>query len=154
MAHGLPDYYRGVDIAYQALSELISRPKYGGAIGSRGSTVVTASAVTDLVSVAGKGMLYGGYLFMDYTSTQFGSFVQLEADGATICKCDFTSLNKYVIDDPCAFPLTLYRYDNAAFIYSVGIGYGITFETSLKLQYDEQHGTTPDVNYNLIYALV
>ena len=32
MASGLPDYYRGVDVAYQALSEMIVRPKYGGVV--------------------------------------------------------------------------------------------------------------------------
>jgi len=80
MAHGLPDWYRGVDIAYQALSELITRPTYGGAIGSSGSKTVYANNTVTLINISGQGMIYGIYVRVSHTATQRDSGVRLELD--------------------------------------------------------------------------
>lgn len=154
MSHGLPDFYRGVDIAYQALAELINRPKYGGAVGSQGAVTVTASGITTLLAISGKGMTYGGYVTLDHTSTQAQSLVRLEIDGNLILRNSFLGLVVMEINDPYGYPLAIKKYDNTNFIYGVLIASGITFETSLVLKYEEAHGAAPLINYNQIYALV
>lgn len=154
MTSGLPDYYRGVDIAFQALSEVTNRPKYGGAILAWGSLAVTASVQNTLVGISGKGMIYGGAVWLDYTLTQANSQVWLGIDGYTVTNLSFLRLSDYNILKARSWPVSLLKYDGVSFIYSVGISYGVTFETELVLAYYEQHGTTPTVHYRLVYALI
>jgi hypothetical protein len=154
MSHGLPDWYRGVDIAYQALSEMIVRPKYGGCQIASGNTVVTASDETDLVTVSGKGMIYGGMIYLDAAATQKNSVPRLHIDGAAIFGLSFLTQNDWGFDTQYLRPAFLQLYDNAAFKYATSFGYGITFETSVKLSFIESHGATPTVFYFLHYAVI
>jgi len=154
MAHGLPDYYRGVDIAYQALAQLIVRPKYGGAQNAQANVTVTPNAETTLVSVSGKGVLYGGCVFLDHTSTQLASTVRLYVDGAQLSFLSFYTLNKHNIHEPRSTSVYLLKYDNTEFIYTVGISPDITFESSFAVKYQENEGATPVVYCDLNYALI
>ncbi len=154
MASGLPDYYRGVDVAYQALAQMIVRPKYGGAISSIGELTVTASSANTVVAVAGKGMIYGGFVYLDYTSTQKNSKVWLEVDGQQLNDERFLDLQLYSLLDPRVCVLSLLKYDDVDFVYAAGFSYGVTFESTLKLIYSELHGTTPNLFFNLTYALI
>lgn len=141
MASGLPDYLRDV------------RPRFGGAISASGVAGVDASKITDLVDVIGKGIVYGGAMWMDHTSTQNNSLPLLVVDKSTLSNISLLRLSDYSFDRARTLPLTLNKFDEINFIYSVGISYGITFESALSLSYDEKHGTTPTIHYRLIYAL-
>lgn len=154
MATGRADYNVGVDVALQALSQLIVRPKYGGALLAWGSKTVTASVQNTLVGINGKGMIYGGAVWLDYTLTQGSSQVWLGIDGYTVSNLSFTRLIQYGINKPRSWPVSLLHLDSVNFVYSVGISYGLTFETQLVLAYYEQNGFTPTVHYRLIYALI
>lgn len=154
MVSGLPDYYRGVDVAYQALAQMIVRPKYGGALLAWGSRTVTASVQNTLVGIGGKGMIYGGAVWLDYTLTQGSSQVWLGIDTFTVSNLSFTRLIQYGIDKPRSWPVSLLKLDSVNHVYSVGISYGITFETQVVLAYYEQNGFTPTVHYRLVYALL
>lgn len=154
MASGLPDYFSGVDIAYQNLSEMINRPKYGGALLAWGSKTVTANVQNTLCGIVGKGMIYGGAVWFDYTLPQADSQVWLGIDGYTITNLSFERLLIYGLKHPRSWPVSLLHCDQVNQIYSVGISYGITFETQLVLAYYEQNGTTPTVHYRLIYTLI
>lgn len=154
MASGLPDYYRGVDIAYQALAQMIVRPKYGGAIRTAGSVTVTAMWETLLCAVSGKGMIYGGWIRVAYTSTQKNSGLLMKIDGEYASTMSFAGANKYGTKHPRTHPMTLQKFDDTGFVYAVGISYGVTFETGVELFYQDEHGTTPPVGYSLIYTLI
>lgn len=154
MTSGLPDYYRGVDVSYQALAQMIVRPKYGGALLAWGSKTVTANTQNTLVGIAGKGMIYGGAVWLDYTLPQSNSQVWLGIDGYTITNLSFERLVEYGIDQPRSWPVSVHKKDSVNYVYSVGVSYGITFETQLVLAYLEEHGTTPTVHYRLVYALI
>jgi len=154
MAHGLPDFYRGVDIAYQALSELINRPKYGGCKRSTGTMIVTANANNTLFSLSGKGMIYGGLVQTSYSASQKDALIVFYIDGALILNEKLAHLNTNVIDKPRSYPLVLNKYDDTNFIYAVTFSYGITFETSILLIYQENDGGTPAVGYKIFYALI
>jgi len=154
MASGLPDYYRGVDVAYQALAQMIVRPKYGGALLAWGSKYCTANTQNTLVGIAGKGMVYGGAVWLDYTSTQSNSQVWLGIDGYTLTNLSFERLVQYGIDKPRSWPVSVNKKDSVNWVYSVGISYGITFETQVVLAYLEEHGTRPTVHYRLVYSLI
>lgn len=154
MASGMLDYYRGVDVAYQALSQMIVRPKYGGALLAWGSKYCTANVQNTLVGIAGKGMIYGGAVWLDYTLPQANSQVWLGIDGYTITNLSFERLLLYGINQPRSWPVSLLHADHVNRIYAVGISYGITFETQVVLAYYEQNGFTPTVHYRLVYALI
>jgi len=154
MASGLPDYYRGVDIAYQALAQVTNRPKYGGALELYGSVVVTANFTTGLAEVSGKGMIYGGLVYLDPTATQASGIPGVIVDGNVIAGITFTRMNKYNVSKSWAYPLYLLSYDDVNFVYSCAASYGITFESSFKLVYNEAEGATPRVYYDFVYALI
>lgn len=154
MSYGLPDYYRGMDVAYQELSEVIVRPKFGGGQLLSGSKEVEAGTVTVLAFKTGKGMVYAGNVWLDATNTQANSEVQLYVDGKIITTLSFLRLNEYGIVKPRSSVVTLNRYDAVKHIYSVGISYGVTFETYLMILYSEKYDRKPTVHYRLVYALL
>lgn len=154
MAHGLPDFYRGVDIAYQALAQIIVRPKYGAAERVMGGTPAVANGEKVVCSVSGKGILYGGYVYIDHTSTQRDSSVYIAIDGVTMGGDFFKYLNQFSLDKPRSALCYKLLYDDTIFEYSVALSPDITFETSLSLKYYERHGQTPTIYYFLLYALI
>lgn len=154
MASGMLDFYRGVDVKYQALAQMIVRPKYGAGVIASGSKQVIGSQANTLVGVDGKGMTYGGIVWLDDTLTQANSQVRLLSDDETLNDISFLRLNDYGITKPRSAVITINRYDAVNFIYSVGVSYGLTFEKSFELSYTEVYGRTPTVHYRLFYALI
>lgn len=154
MATGLPDYYRGIDVTYQTLSELMNRPKYGAAQRVVGSITATASTKVSLGAVSGKGMIYGGFVAAFDTLTQDMGLVYIEIDGALYGAWSFVNINFWGLYGEHSYPFYMLRYDDADFRYSVGISSGLTFETSFEVFYEEQYGRTPTVHFQFNYALV
>lgn len=142
MTSGLPDYYRGI------------RPRFGGGEQTTREQEVAANESTVLATISGKGMVYGGVILFDYTSTQKNSIPVLAVDGKKLCAIKYATLNKYNIQGGGKYPVILTIYDEVNFIYGVAFSYGITFESELGISYIELHGTTPTVYCNIIYALI
>jgi len=130
------------------------RPRYGGALIAAGQVEVTASVQTNLAAIYGKGMIYGGAVWLDYNKTQANSRVLLGCEGVAITDLSFYRMLEYKIENPRIMPVTINKFDGINFVYSAGISYGITFEISLILNYFEQHGFTPTVHYRLVYTLI
>jgi len=154
MSHGLPDYYRGVDIAYQALSEIIIRPKYGAAEEAAGFTACAVGENTTLVSITGRGVTYGGYIWVNHDESCAGDIYMLKTEGETIFYVTPESLNMFNFVRPAASALFLCCYDAVNYMYAVAIAPGITFETGLAIVYHAAGASAPDVNYNICYALI
>lgn len=154
MAMGLPDYYRGVDVAYQSLGQLINRQKFGGAERVLATANVGASTQTTLITVTGKGVLYGGHLAIEGTASQKEDvpFIRLDSSGNFGSALEY--LRDYQLDVERSQMLFLRRYDDADFRYSVAFGYGYTFEESISVRYLEFAGNTPLVKTVLHYALI
>ncbi len=154
MATGLPDYYRGVDITYQTLSEITNRPKYGGGNMDTSVVLVGANEKAEIIEVIGKGMLYGGSLRVAMTSVQYLSRPILEIDGVEIANLTLYTLDifGYVVEH--SMPMYLLRFNEVEFIYAVGISSGITFETSFRILYHEGHGVAAIASSDVVYALV
>jgi len=142
MAHGLPDYYRGM------------RPRYGEAQLLRVAETVTANDTTLIGSISGKGMIYGGHVCLDYTSVQGQSEVALFVDDNDIGSKRFDRLLQYGLFGKHSYATYLLKKDELNYVYVAGILPGITFETSFKIYYTERHGTTPGVAARVIYALI
>lgn len=154
MASGLPDYYRGVDVAYQALTQVIVRPRFGGGRNLSGQKEVTGKAQTLLCDVSGKGMIYGGTVWLDAALTQANSIVVLVTDMQSLSYMSFLRLNEYGVTDPGKAVVTINKYDGDNYIYSVGLSYGITFEGGFTVLYNEEYDRRPTVHYDITYALI
>lgn len=154
MASGRPDYFRGVDVTYQTLGEIINRPKYGAENYDEGSVQVPVSSVTNLLTVTGKGMTYGGVVLVGPGGTQQDGKVQLVVDGDLMSGMSFTFMNDYKVTRQDSYPIYLMKYDEVGGIYMVALSRGITFETSLVVRYVEAEGETPDIVYKITYALI
>lgn len=154
MSSGLQDFWRSINVAKQSLAELTNRPKFGGGILSSGQKTVTDGVLNSLVQINGKGMVYGGSIWLDYTSTQSNSEVYLGIDGVNIQGLSFVRLKDYGVIHPGSAVITLNTFDSDKYVYSAGISYGLTFETRLDLKYYERHDTTPTVHYRIIYTLI
>ena len=176
MAHGIPDYFKGVDIGYQSLAELIVkheydtaqkvniaiqdlaelivRPKYGSAQRLLSQETVAASDETTLEEVAGKGMIYDGILWLHYTASQDIGIPRVYVDGTLLSNLSFNALNEYAVWYTGDYVIHTLRFDDTDFYYSVSLSHPVTFETGFKLSYLEKEGGTPEVHYSFIYALI
>lgn len=154
MAKGLPDYYRGIDLTYQALSELINRPKYGGAQRAVSAANATANDTRSYVTVSGKGMLYAGCVYLQHTASQKTGKPYLVVDGFSLATWSFDDMLSLGMVTTWIKPVFLTKFDDVNFIYCAALMYGITFETSLEILYEESEGETPNIVTELIYAVV
>lgn len=142
MAAGMPDY------------QSIVRPRYGGALSTYGYLTMASGGSTLLAEVFGRGMIYGGYVLVNYTSSQKDSLVYFYADNSLLVYDDFASLAEFGLALPGTYPLSIVKFDDVEFKYCVLFSYGITFETGFRLAYGERHLATPKVKFRLVYALL
>lgn len=140
MTSGIPDYYRTV------------RQAYGAAKTGLFSDAVAADDDTELISIDGKGVLYGGSLYLAYTSTQRDAIPKLSIDGFEISTLNFFTLNYFNLTGLYSYPVRLVQYDEVNYKYGVALAFGFTFDSSIKLVYEENNSTTPTVVARLIYA--
>lgn len=142
MASGLPDYKRE------------ARLVYGEAQRAAGNVLLTALGTKTLCEKLGKGVIYGGTVYLDHTATQSKAVVELHVDGWQIGDTSFVNLIKYGFVKPRMKSTYLISFDEVNFVYAVGISPGVTFDERVKLRYDERDGGTPTVFYEIFYALI
>lgn len=142
MASGTPDYFRTV------------RQVYGAGKKATGDVTALANAKKSVLTVSGKGMIYGGVIVVDYTSDQSDSIPILALDGIEVGLTAFASLNVFNMTHENCYPFYLLQFDEINFRYTVGISRGFTFDSSFEVLYDEKHGTTPLVSCLAVYALM
>lgn len=134
--------------------ERVIRPRYGAAHSEIGVVLVVAGEETELLSVSGKGVIYGGALHLTYDSDQENSIPILEVDGANIAEINFFTINLYNLSIPGSYPFYIRHYDLVTPRFAVGISGGMTFEMGFRILYSEKHDTTPYVVCRAIYALI
>ena len=146
-----------INVATQDLAEVITRPKYGAADGEYSNTLITAHSPAEeeeLISVAGKGVLYGGTLSVVHTSTQANSAPLLRADGAKVCNAGWKVMHDHRIVDPRMCAVYLKEYDPIGFRYVAAFREDTTFENTLSVHYMDNHNSTPRVFCGIYYALI
>jgi len=154
MPTGFPDWQVPINISAQELEEIINRPKYGSAQIAAGSKQLTPFGTATLVSIAGTGMIYGGYIYCSGASSQRNDIPFIEIDGVALSIVDLTNLQKRGTDEKYTDLLYLKKFDDIIFDYTVSLVYGITFETSVTLKWGELAGATPTAFGRLYYALI
>lgn len=131
------------------------RPAYGAGEYLFISQTPPANTDTLLGTVLGKGVTYGGFAYVNgLGNSQSDGSLTIYLDDVTMGKISFVALNTHMIDKPEMHSVWKRSYDDAGYIYILGIKPGMTFEKSLKIYYDENNGFVPHVVAGLIYALV
>lgn len=151
----LPDFWESsvVNIITQDLAEIINRPKYGGARLLYGQEACPLNQWTTLFSLSGKGMVYGGLIIDIYAGANLNDSVRYSLDAQTIFSDSFGSLNLYSVTNPLGHPVFLNKYSTADDQYCCSFSYGITFDTSVLVEFFSQV-QAKDVGYRFIYALI
>jgi len=152
----LPDFtnYSQVDLIQQTIAYLTSRPIYGSAQRSLYHDNINADTTTILTSITGKGMIYGGRIRVDGNASQRLDEITLKVDDEILesLTWDLLYVRGHILPGGMVFYITV--YNEVDYLYSLGIGYGFTFESGVSLEYTEKHGNTPHVSACLLYALV
>jgi len=154
MAKGAQDWVARTDVLLQTLSELIVRSKYGAATPTAFATVVTANAQTNLVTVVGKGMVYGVVAYIQGTDIQHDDYLTYDLDGVVY---NDVSLEYFMLFNDVLVPGALGWlgcYDEVNYRYALHVGTNISFETGSSIYYNETHGRTPTVFGVAFYALI
>jgi len=154
MSKGTVDWYRGIDIVYQNLGEIIQRPKFGIVAPAEYANFVAASAVTTLVDISGIGNIYWGSIGVTGAGIQEDDYFIFTIDGIPLTSATFRRAEDYGTNTPRLPGVFLDKLDNVNFRYSAALGANITFETSVVIQYVETYGRNPYVVSRLVYALI
>jgi hypothetical protein len=143
-----------IDVKAQTLAQLINRPKYGGAELGSYSNAIAGLTTETLIDITGVGMIYGGWIRCTDTTTHKADIPRIWIDDMTIEADTWNSLNQAGVWRNPISPMSLTRYDETNFEYALMIGYGFTFETSVKLKYSNVYGDGTAVAARLYYATI
>lgn len=150
----VPDWYRGVNIAYQALAQLIVRPKYGGAVWSAVEGNVTPNDTTYAISISGKGMIYQIFYYGYSTGIVDADYWSALIDGNPYTGPPFSHLKDYNYADAAMVGSYITLWDTVNYKFGGGTAMGITFESSYILGFTETYGRSPYLYMRICYALI
>ena len=136
MAKGAQDWVARTDVLLQTLSELIVRYKYGAMqqLIDSGIANYADTGWYSLLSVSGKGVLYGGYLAFSKAGAETW-IIRITIDGvlATFPSC--SDLNLLGLEKVPKTVCSLLAYDTVNYYYNIKLPEEITFESSLVIEY-------------------
>jgi len=142
------------NLSVQDLIPLTVRSIYGAGERETYDAAVLSLDTTELINIAGKGVVYGGSIYLDAGAAQGNDIVELWIDGVQVTFMSFNLLMDHEIYSSVAGFLYLTIWDGTLFKYCVCLCTGITFESSFIIKYTETHGNTPTVKSELYYATV
>lgn len=154
MASGFTDWLLSLGITGQTSGWLSNRPTYGAATLGSYAGNTSPSAWKTLITVSGKGIIYGGFVSVATAQSQSTDACNLVIDGTNFIGSSFTWYNTRGLTPRHIDVFYLIKYDDSNFIYVFGIQAGLTFESSLQVRYLETKGNTFSINCKLLYALI
>jgi len=155
MASGHTDWQNLVNIALQALAEVIVRMKYGTPNRATYDDNVLAADTTSLVSIAGKGVIYGGYIHLHSGGADSNCVPILKLDGNLVSYgITLAFLQFYNFSQFGMLPFSIQEYDDTNCVYIVQLAPYMTFESSAEIQLYNPYEAVKAVTAQLTYALV
>jgi len=143
MARGYPDYF-GQGIF----------PKYGGARRIAGSKTVNAGNTETLFTVSGKGIIYGGEMFINNTPGHHSDVFTLYVDSVLIyvAQPDVLYANGYL--SGVGIPVYITKYDRFTGDFYIVVSGGITFDEEVKVTLKNNGANSVIGEYRLYYTLI
>lgn len=155
MGVDFPDFQQTsiTNLVLQEIAELTIRPKYGGARDLKDDKSCDSGKWTELFTISSKGMIYGGWVNQYFTGNDGYSSVKLTIDELEFANYTFAIGRDLGSPSAFIYPIYCVMWDSTTNEYEVCFSYGITFETSLKVEVYNL-GDTGDFSYEFHYALV
>ncbi len=157
LGSGAADYHKPIAIGPDSMlvnGFLEVRPKNGIPNGVFNTFLATANATVSVISITGKGILYGGRAGSGGVGSQKTDIYYLYIDGNLIGGAEFRTHDAWNLTSLYCSPFHILKYDDVFFEYMLGIIPGITFESSFEVFYEEKNGRTPSISVEVIYALM
>jgi hypothetical protein len=155
MASGHTDWQNLVNIALQALAEVIVRMKYGTPNRVLWDDSIAAGGSATLFTVLGTGTIYSGFIHFHGASSLAQSIPMLYIDGNPV---DYNmTIDAMRIYNDTSFgmlPFNLQHFDETSFVYSVLFAPYMTFETSFELTLTNPGANILSGTAQMTYALV
>ena len=167
MPRGTQDWQKATDIVAQTIENLnvninaqtvervIEAPSYGGAREVQSSTTIYPGQNPTVLSVEGKGIVYGGFLDLRTSTSPNYVFVTFAIDGETFSGFKLDAMDDYNIRNSDMYYAYLVTYDTANGKYQLALKSRITFDSYYKVIVGVLSGASDNVSFNgvLIYAL-
>jgi hypothetical protein len=168
MAHGSPDWHKlsdvdilaqsvgdiHINIAGQDIAQIINRPTYGEGEKSSFSTSVAAMDDSDLVTITGTGIIYGGYLYNYDYNIHSNDIVTVTIDGNQIFSDSYYNMNTNNLTHMYGAPVYLTLYDTENYKNGLSLSPGFTFESNFVLNYNNPYGNSTFVKGMIYYATI
>jgi len=153
MAKGAQDWVARTDILLQTLSELVIRNKYGALQTYWYHGFLLSTGEHTLLSISGKGIIFGGSAFTSGEKACEDDSVLLEVDGNETIYTSYSTLlaRNFTKPNQSFYYLTEFNLVNNTFTMQI-LG-RITFENSLKLKYYNNYAG-PYLSLPLYYATI
>lgn len=153
---GRPDWTNSVNITGQDLAEVISRPKYGSVQIAAYLDDIAEDVVETVVSIAGTGMIYGGFIVHEGAFNPIAIAIAPYIDNITLTYLSMDWIHDYQIEDKNMWFFFNQYYSEANDKYIQGISGGITFETSyaIRIWNEAGSGASDTITLYIYYALI
>ena len=142
------------NLSVQDLDFLTVRPAYGQSRHSSGTKTVPSGTLTDLISINGRGVVYGGTISLTSYATRKESVINISIDYVIMQSWEFEELHNVKVYPGISNPLVLCQYDDNNYNYAVFLPLPLTFETQVKISILQSYGVNQDFDYDIVYALV
>lgn len=153
MAKGAQDWIARTDVLTQTLAEMIVRLKNGTPGFADATSAILNQVNTKIFSLSGKGVLYGGYVYISNDAQEKLGRVQLVLDGVDMGTFTFENLFNRLAFHPGIASFYLNQYDLESGIFTVGFTPFLTFETGVEIWYKPDGGVV-SVHHRIHYAVI
>jgi len=153
MATGAQDWIVRTDALLQTLAELIVRQKNGTPGFGDGYSTIIDRVKTKIFSLSGKGVLYGGLVWIDNDIGEYLGEMTLVLDGVDMGTYTLESLAARAVFSPGLAAFYLNQYDLVSGNFTVGFSQWMTFETGIEIWYTPDTGLAV-VQHRIHYAVI
>jgi|GEM_PF-6811423 len=143
-----------IDISAQSIARIVQRPSYGGTRWAREGTTVDPGQWVVIISVTGRGIIYGGYLGASGLDSPY-LIPSLEIDGQVVKDFSIYLINENCCNESGMYPFYIKKYDETNDVYVCGISKGLTFDSSFKIGLEVREDASGSASFGagVLYAL-
>jgi hypothetical protein len=129
-------------------------PQYGSVSEAKAEITIATGTETTLVTISGKGRIYGGVVLCASGNVKNADYVKLYVDDVLLISICFYDLTWYGLYPDGDSPLYIIRYDETTPKMIAGIRKDITFSKSFKIAWKSDDANSRVVRYRLHYSLI
>lgn len=118
------------------------------------SGIISGPAQETIITIAGKGILYGGHVNVDSTADSENHLTTFYADDQAMMGITWKSMRTFDYDIPAGPNFCLTCFNEEDWKYAMVFGGGLSFETKLEMKYFVTNALSPAVYAAVFFALI